>query len=52
MAKIRAKDVGKRKEREAAIEDLRKLKKAYPGTYVETEVDALLRHYAEIARNQ
>lgn len=42
LAKIRASDPSKDKEIQAAIESLRKLKKDYPGTYVETEADALI----------
>jgi peroxiredoxin len=42
VAKIRGKNPSKKKEINAAIEDLRKLREDYPGTYVATEIDALI----------
>lgn len=42
LAKIRGRDLAKRKDRAAALEDLRALRAGYPGTYVEVEVDALI----------
>lgn len=42
VAKIRGKNPSKKKDVNAAIEDLRKIKQDYPGTYVATEIDALI----------
>lgn len=42
LAKIRGRELEKRKDRVSAIEDLRKLRAEYPGTYVEVEADALI----------
>jgi len=43
IAKIRDKGPSKKKDIERAIDDLRKLKKEYAGTYVETEAEALIK---------
>lgn len=42
LAKIAAKDPNSNKELEAAIEDLRELKAAHPGTYVEKQAEQLI----------
>jgi len=42
LAKIRARDLAKRKDRVEAIADLRKLRGEHPATYVEVEADALI----------
>ena len=42
LAKIRGRDLAKRKDRVEAIADLRKLRGEYPSTYVEVEADALI----------
>jgi len=43
LAKIRAKGARKEKDVRAAISDLQKLKKDYPGTFVESDADSLIR---------
>jgi thioredoxin-like negative regulator of GroEL len=52
LAKIRAREFGKKKERVAAIADLRKLRGEYPGTYVEVEADALIAQINEMAADE
>lgn len=42
VAKVRAGENGKEKEIVASIDSLRKIKKDYPGTFVETEADDLI----------
>lgn len=49
IAKLRAKNLGKKKERIAAMEELGKLKSEFAGTYVVAEADALIRHIAALA---
>lgn len=51
VAKLRDKNLGKKKERVAVMDELRKLKKDYAGTYVVTEADALVQRIAELARD-
>lgn len=50
LARIVGKEPRKTKERLAAIEDLRKLKQAYPGTFVAQEADRLIAEYDELNR--
>ena len=52
LAKIRGRDLGKKKDRVAAIEDLRKLRGDYPGTYVEVEADALIAQINQLAADE
>jgi thioredoxin-like negative regulator of GroEL len=52
LAKIRGRELGKRKERIGAIEDLRKLRGEYPGTYVEVEADALIAQINAMAADE
>lgn len=50
LAKIEAKAPRKKKDVAAAIEDLKKLKMEYPGTYVETAADALIQKLGAATR--
>jgi len=47
LAKIEAKEPGKKKELQAAIDDLHKLQKEYPGTYVDTAANELIQRFTE-----
>lgn len=49
LAKIRSKELKKKKDIASAIEDLRELAKAYSGTYVETEANELIANLGEMA---
>jgi len=50
IAKIRAGGLTKRKEIQAAMQSLQKLAQEYPGTYVESEANELLRQLGERAQ--
>jgi thiol-disulfide isomerase/thioredoxin len=50
LAKIVGKEPDKKKEWQAAIEDLEKLKESYPGTFVEQEAERLVQEYRDLIR--
>lgn len=50
VTKVVGQKPGKKKEWLAAIEDLKKIKKDYPGTFVEEEADRLIDQYGELVR--
>ena len=50
LAKIVGKEPDKKKEWQAAIEDLEKLRESYPGTFVEQEAERLIQEYRDLIR--
>jgi hypothetical protein len=49
VAKVRARELSKRKEFQVAIADLRKIKEDYPGTFVQIEADKLIERINQMA---
>jgi hypothetical protein len=52
VAKVRERELTKKKERVTAIGELRKLKQDFPGTYVEVEADALIKLINDMAAKE